>query len=166
MSSKQKSLSQPTEEKFPHAGHYKIGIVVSAYHEQITFALRDGCIDTLRKYGVAEKNIYVHLAPGAFELPLAAGWLYDKSKADAIICLGCVIKGDTDHDVYINNAVATGLMSLSLETNAPFIFGLLTPNTEQQAKDRAGGKHGNKGDECAMAALKMLALKDNLKKKK
>jgi 6,7-dimethyl-8-ribityllumazine synthase len=166
MASKHKSLSASGNEKFPEASKYKIGIVVSAYHEQITFALRDGCIATLKKHGVQEKHIYLQMTPGAFELPLAAGWLYDKSKADAIICLGCVIKGDTDHDVYINNAVSQALMNLSLETKAPFIFGLLTPNTEQQAKDRAGGKYGNKGDECAVAALKMLALKSNLKKKK
>ena len=119
----------------------------------------------MKKYGVNEKNIFVSVIPGAFELPLAAKWLYEKKKADAVICLGCVIKGETDHDKYINQAVAQGVMNLCLKTGAPFIFGLLTPNTLQQAKDRAGGKHGNKGVECAVAALQMLQLKDSLKKK-
>ncbi len=165
MSSKQKNLSEHKTQKFPGASGYRIAIAVSEYHEKITFALRDGCIDALKKYGVNEKNIFVSVIPGAFELPLAAKWLYEKKKADAVICLGCVIKGETDHDKYINQAVAQGVMNLCLKTGAPFIFGLLTPNTLQQAKDRAGGKHGNKGVECAVAALQMLQLKDSLKKK-
>lgn len=81
-----------------------------------------------------------------------------------MLALGCVIKGDIDHDIYINNAVSQALMDLSLQTKAPFLFGVITPNNLQQAKDRAGGKHGNKGVECAVAALKMLELKEKLKK--
>jgi 6,7-dimethyl-8-ribityllumazine synthase len=127
-------------------------------------ALRDGATKTLKEHGVKEKNIHVQLVPGAFELPLAAKWLYLNKKAHAVICLGCVIKGDTDHDIYINNAVSTAIMNLGLETGAPFVFGVITPNNHQQAKDRAGGKHGNKGVECAMATLKMLELKFDLKK--
>jgi 6,7-dimethyl-8-ribityllumazine synthase len=159
MSSKNKNLSQHGDVDTTHNSKFRIAIAVSEYNDKITFALRDGCIATLKKYGVKEKNIFVQLTPGAFELPLVAKWLYDEKKADAVICLGCVIKGETDHDIYINNAVSQALMNLGLETKAPFIFGLLTPNTLEQAKDRAGGKHGNKGVECAGAALKMLALK-------
>lgn len=163
MSAKDKNLSEQSEIKVPNASKYRIAIVVSEYNEDITFALKKGCIETLKKYGVKEKNLFTELVPGAYELPLAAKWMYEKKKADAVIALGCVIKGDTDHDIYINNAVSQALMNLSLQTKAPFVFGVITPNSMQQAKDRAGGKHGNKGVECAVAALKMLALKDKLK---
>ena len=163
MSAKNKNLSEHQSLDVPNASKYKIAIAVSAYNEAITFALRDGAIATLKEYGVKEKNIFVELVPGAYELPLAARWLFEKKKADAVLALGCVIKGDTDHDIYINNAISQALMNLSIETKAPFLFGVITPNNLQQAKDRAGGKHGNKGVECAVAALKMLALKDKLK---
>ena len=158
-----KNLSTHKPVEFPDSSKYKIAIVVSEYNEAITFALRDGAMETLKKYGVKEKNIFVELVPGAYELPLAAKWMYEKKKADAVIALGCVIKGDTDHDIYINNAVSQALMHLSLQTKAPFVFGVITPNNQQQAKDRAGGKHGNKGVECAVAALKMLEMKRKLK---
>jgi 6,7-dimethyl-8-ribityllumazine synthase len=162
MSAKHKNLSQHKEQQFKNAAKYKIAIAVSEYHEDITFAMRDGCLETLKKYGVKEKNITTRLVPGAFELPLAAQWLYKHAKADAVIILGCVIKGETAHDVYINTSVAQAITTLNLQTGAPFIFGLLTPDTAQQAIDRAGGKHGNKGVECAMAVLKMLSLKESL----
>jgi len=164
MSSKQKNLSAHKEFSSKHSAKFKIAIAVSEYNEDITFALRDGAIKTLTEHGVQEKNIIVQLVPGAFELPLAAKWLYERKKADAVICLGCVIKGDTDHDIYINNAVSAAIMDLGLVTGAPFVFGVITPNNHQQAKDRAGGKHGNKGVECAVATLKMLEIKFNLKK--
>jgi 6,7-dimethyl-8-ribityllumazine synthase len=159
MSSKNKNLSSHTAFTATGAAKYRIAIVVSEYNDDITFALRDGAIETLKKFGVKEKHIFVQLVPGAYELPLAAKWMYEKTNADAVIALGCVIKGDTDHDIYINNAVSQALMNLSLQHKAPFVFGVITPNTLQQAKDRAGGKHGNKGVECAVAALKMLELK-------
>lgn len=162
MSSKNKNLSDHKAVKIANAEKYRIAIVVSEYNEAITFALRDGAIETLKKYGVKEKHIFVELVPGAYELPLAAAWMYSKKKADAVLALGCVIKGDTDHDIYINNAVSKAIMDLGLLTRAPFVFGVITPNNLQQAKDRAGGKHGNKGVECAVAALKMLELKDKL----
>ena len=164
MASKQKNLSDHKEFISRHSAKFKIAIAVSEYNEDITFALRDGAIKTLAEHGVKEKNITVQLVPGAFELPLVSKWLYDHKKADAVIALGCVIKGDTDHDIYINNAVSKAIMDLGISTGAPFIFGVITPNNMQQAKDRAGGKHGNKGVECAMAALKMLELKFDLKK--
>lgn len=165
MSSKDKNLSEHTAFVATHAAKYKVAIAVSEYNEEITFALRDGAIETLKQYGVKEKNIIVEYVPGAYELPLAAQWLYEYTKADAVISLGCVVKGDTDHDIYINNAVSQAIMKLGLETDLPFVFGVITPNTQQQAKERAGGKHGNKGIECAVAALKMLELKNKLKKK-
>lgn len=164
MSSKNKSLSEHSLPVTGKAAKYKIALVVSEYNPAITFALRDAAINTLQQHGVEAKNIFVELVPGAYELPLAAQWMFDTKKADAVIALGCVIKGDTDHDIYINHAVSQALLNLSLQTKSPFVFGVLTPNTLQQAKDRAGGKHGNKGVECAVAALKMLQLKQRLKK--
>ncbi len=137
----------------------KIALVVSSYHQEITFKLRDAAIHYLMHKGVHAKHISLDYVPGGYELPLGAQWLYKKSKADAVICLGCVIKGDTEHDVYINHAVAQSLQQLSLKHNRPFVFGLLTVNNMQQAKDRSGGKKGNKGEECAEAALMMLSLK-------
>ena len=165
MSSKDKNLSEHKTFEAVHAAKYKVAIAVSEYNEEITFALRDGAIETLKQYGVKEKNIIVEYVPGAYELPLAAQWLYEYTKADAVISLGCVVKGDTDHDIYINTAVSQSIMRLGLETDLPFVFGVITPNTQQQAKERAGGKHGNKGIECAVAALKMLELKSKLKGK-
>lgn len=141
---------------------YSIGIIVSEYNSPITYALRDACIATLEAHGV--KKIYVDYAPGAYELPLAAKLLNDNVVVHAVIAFGCVIKGDTAHDVYINQAVANALMDLNLSEGKPFVFGLLTVNNEQQALDRAGGLHGNKGTECALAALKMLSLNERLEK--
>ena len=163
MSSKIKNLSQHSSPVGVITGKLKIAIVVSEYNNEITSALRDGCIETLKKYGVKEKNIFIEFVPGAFELPLAAKWLFEKKKSDAVIALGCVIKGETDHDKYINYSVSQALMNLSLQTKVPFVFGVLTVNNFQQAKDRAGGKNGNKGVECAVTVLKMLALKGKLK---
>jgi 6,7-dimethyl-8-ribityllumazine synthase len=117
-----------------------------------------GCTDTLQKHGVKEEHIYIKFVPGSFELPYAAKALSKEHHLSAIICLGCVIKGETDHDIYINNSVAFALQQLNIEYKIPFIFGLLTPNTEEQAKERAGGKHGNKGIEAAVTALKMAAI--------
>ena len=164
MSAKSKNLSAHQSFKLSHAPKFKIGIIVSEYNEEITSALVRGCVSTLEKYRVSRKNILIEYVPGAFELPLAAKWIYERKKVNAVIALGCVIKGETTHDVYINSSVSQALMNLNLQTGAPFVFGVITPNNLQQAKDRAGGKHGNKGVECAVAALKMLALKSKLKK--
>ena len=160
MATNLKNLSYYDPTEVPDGSEYSIGIIVSEYHSDITFELRDACVKTLLKHGVSAENIDVDYAPGAFELPSAAQTLHFGTMCDVVIVLGCVIKGDTDHDIYINQAVAQGLMNLSLELDTPFIFGLLTTNNHEQAKDRAGGKHGNKGTECAIAAIKMLALRE------
>ncbi|MFN8277643.1 MAG: 6,7-dimethyl-8-ribityllumazine synthase [Chitinophagales bacterium] len=158
MASEIRNLSDYKPETVPDGAAFRIGIIVSEYHGDITLALRDGAVKTLRDNGVAPENILIDYVPGAYELPLGAQVLFTGNSCDAVIALGCVIKGDTDHDVYINHAVANELMMMSTEYEAPFIFGLLTTNTLEQARDRSGGKHGNKGVECAIAALKMLAL--------
>jgi 6,7-dimethyl-8-ribityllumazine synthase len=158
MASHLKNLSQHQADTVPSCKGKKIGIVVSEYHQDITFKLLQGCVDTLLQYGAAEKHIDIIYVPGAYELTFGAKLLSQKKNYHSIICLGCVIKGDTDHDKYINHAVAEGLTHLSLQISKPVVFGLLTPNNLQQAIDRSGGKHGNKGIECAVAAIKMMAL--------
>ncbi len=119
-----------------------------------------GAYQTLLTYGATAENIIRGSVPGSYELTLASQWFAQRDDIDAVICLGCVIQGETKHNDYINHAVAQGLTTVGLKTNKPIIFGVLTPNDQQQAIDRAGGKHGNKGDEAAMTAIKMLGLKE------
>ncbi len=154
-----KNLSEYNEDSIPAANQFRFGLVVSEWNHEITHALYEGCITTLLKHGAIEDNIHVIQVPGAFELPTGARMIAGSENIDAIICLGCVIKGETRHDDYINHAVAHGLVTLSLAINRPVIFGVITTDTEQQAKDRAGGKHGNKGVECAVAAIRMADLR-------
>lgn len=158
MASARKNLSTYDESNLPNAAEYAVGVVVADWNEDITHALYAGCFDTLTKHGVKEENLHVIQVPGSFELPAGARILAGREKLDAIICIGCVIKGETKHDEYINNAVAQGLVNLSIATGKPCIFGVLTPNTHEQALDRAGGKHGNKGVEAAVTALRMAEL--------
>ena len=159
MASALKNLSEYNEQNIPSAEELSFGIVVSEWNKDITHALYEGCYDTLIKHGAQESRIHTIQVPGSFELTAGAKILSDSKRIDAIICLGAVIKGETKHDEYINHAVATGLTGLSLAINIPCIFGLLTPNTHQQALDRAGGKHGNKGVEAAVTAIRMAALR-------
>jgi len=158
MASALKNLSDYDENNLPDASELSFGVVVADWNKDITHTLYEGCVDTLLKHGAKEENIHVVQVPGAFELPAGGRILAGREKLHAVICLGCVIKGETKHDEYINNAVAQGLVNLSIATGKPFIFGLLTPNTHEQAADRAGGKYGNKGVEAAATALRMAAL--------
>lgn len=154
-----KNLSHYDDQNIPSAESMQFGIVVADWNAHITHTLYEGCYDTLLKHGAKPENIRTVQVPGSFELPAGARILNSQHNPDAVICLGCVIKGETSHNEYINQAVANGLMQLSLATGKPFIFGLLTTNDEQQALDRAGGKHGNKGVEAAVTAIRMAALK-------
>lgn len=142
----------------------RIGIVVAQWNEEITDALFEGCRQTLLKAGLKKKNVTRVEVPGAFELPSASKLLVETKKMDAVICLGCVVQGETRHFDFICEAVAKGIMDLNLRYNIPFIFGVLTTDTMEQARDRAGGKYGNKGIESAVAAVKMIALKKKLVK--
>ncbi|MBR9922850.1 MAG: 6,7-dimethyl-8-ribityllumazine synthase [Bacteroidetes bacterium] len=166
MASALKNLSEYDEKNIPDASEMKVGIVVSEWNRKITHALYEGAYETLSKHGVKEENIHSTQVPGSFELPSAARWMANAKDVDAIICLGCVIKGETSHNEYINRTVAAALMNLSLAMNKPFIFGVITPNTMEQAKDRAGGKHGNKGVEAAVTAIRMLDTKKVLEQPK
>ncbi len=136
----------------------RFGIVVSDWNSNITFSLLDAATAVLKKNGVPAKNIVVKNTPGSFELPLAAQWLVESGDFDAIICLGCVIKGETEHFTFICEAVSAGLKDLSLKYSKPFIFGVLTTNNLSQAQDRSGGIIGNKGEEAALTALRMVEL--------
>ncbi|MDB4443567.1 6,7-dimethyl-8-ribityllumazine synthase [Saprospiraceae bacterium] len=164
MASALKNLSDYNEANLPSAKNMKFGIVVADWNAKITHALYEGCFETLIKHQAKEENIKTVQVPGTFELTVAAKILLQNQKYDAIICIGCVIKGETNHNEYINNSVALGLTNLGLASGIPCIFGVLTPNDEQQAIDRAGGKYGNKGVEAAVTAIRMSALKENLKK--
>lgn len=158
MATSLQNLSHYNTEKVPDGSGKVFGIAVSEWNKHITFELLKGCVETLLKHGVSEKDIHITYVPGTFELPFAAKKLAQIYHLTAAICLGCVIKGETDHDVYINTSVANALQNLNIEFDIPFIFGVLTPNNEQQALDRAGGRHGNKGVEAAVTALKMAAI--------
>ena len=141
----------------------KIGIVVSDWNETITDALKEGALAVLLENGIAKNNIFVHLVPGSFELPFGASMLLDSDDTiDAVICLGCVIQGETRHFEFISQAVAHGVMRVSLDYAIPVIFGVLTCDTMEQAQDRAGGKYGNKGTEAAYTALKMIELEQKM----
>jgi len=159
MASALKNLSEYTDTDVPNATEMTFGIVVAEWNKHITHALYEGCFDTLVKHGAKAENIYTVQVPGSFELTVGARILNSQQSVDAVICLGCVIKGETSHDDYINQAVAIGLTNLGLTTGKPHIFGLVTTNTEQQAIDRAGGVHGNKGVEAAVTAIRMVSLK-------
>ena len=162
MASALKNLSHYDEQTLPSAKELRFGIVVADWNAQITHALYQGCLDTLLKHGALEENIHMVQVPGSFELPAGARLLAGAHKLDAIVAIGCVIKGETNHNEYINNSVAMGLTNLSIATTIPCIFGVLTPNDEQQALDRAGGIHGNKGVEAGVTAIRMAALKKEL----
>lgn len=148
--------------KVPDAGEMRFGIVVSDWNEKVTSALLKGAVKCLKKHGVKPGNIVVKHVPGAFELTLGGQFLAEYDDLDGVICLGCVIRGETPHFDYICQGVTQGITQLNLEYNIPFIFGVLTTENLQQALDRAGGKHGNKGDEAAVTAIRMAALQKEM----
>jgi 6,7-dimethyl-8-ribityllumazine synthase len=136
----------------------RVAIVVSSYHKDITGKLLDGAVETLTEIGIATEDIYSAWVPGSWEIPLAAQRLLETEKWDAVICLGCVIRGETTHDQHINTTISNALGMLSLDHSKPVAFGVLTCNTIEQAEARCGGAVGNKGVEAAEAVLHMLAL--------
>jgi 6,7-dimethyl-8-ribityllumazine synthase len=139
----------------------RIGIVVSEWNKTITDALKEGALAVLKEAGVAENKIIIHTVPGSFELPFGVTLLVDNDNdIDAVICLGCVIQGETRHFEFISQAVANGIMRVSIDYGVPVIFGVLTCDTIEQAQERAGGKHGNKGVEAAYTCLKMIELQE------
>ncbi|MFH1320010.1 MAG: 6,7-dimethyl-8-ribityllumazine synthase [Bacteroidota bacterium] len=158
MISSKKNLSVYDTKTIPSSQKIKFGIVVSEWNKDITDALYNGAFETLITNGAKKENIITKYVPGSFELPLGAQFFAKNSKVDAIICIGCVIQGETRHFEFISNAVSKGIMDVNLKYNLPVIFCVLTPNDHSQAKERAGGKYGNKGVEAAITAIKMAAL--------
>jgi 6,7-dimethyl-8-ribityllumazine synthase len=144
------------------APHGKIAIVVARYNESITRKLLEGALATLSEHGVADDNVDVAWVPGAFEIPLIAEQMAKRGRCRAVICLGAVIRGETTHDQHINRAVSMALERIGRATQVPVLFGVLTCDTLEQAIHRSGGNVGNKGSECAAAALEMIDLLEKL----
>lgn len=163
MEEKKQNLSFYDPDQVPCASKMRMGIVVSEWNNEITGALLNGAIETLKKHGATNENIFVHYVPGSFELPQGAAYMINNLNLDAAICLGCVIQGETRHFEFICQAVSQGIMNLGLNTGIPVIFGVLTTDNIEQARDRSGGAHGNKGDEAAITAIKMADLKNRLR---
>lgn len=151
--------ASPSLNQLPDGSSFKMGIIVSRWNSDITEALLQGARTTLLEAGVVESNIEVMHVPGSFELPWGARQMLQAGKKDAVLCLGCIIQGETRHDEYIANAVANGIMQLGLMSGTPVIFGVLTTHDVQQASERAGGIHGNKGAEAAATALQMAVIR-------
>lgn len=152
-------MSQFTPQSaLPKLEDVRIAIAVAEWNGHITGALRDGAVELLRANGLSDDDIAVVSVPGAVELTFAASKLIESGNFDAIIIIGCVIKGDTPHFDYVCQSVTQGMTQLNADCDIPVIFGVLTVNEEQQAFDRAGGKLGNKGTEAAETALKMVAF--------
>lgn len=164
MTEKKFNLSDYKTDEMPDASEMSIGIVVSEWNEPITTALLEGAVSTLKKHLVQEENIVIQYVPGSFELPLGAQLMMAHYELDAVICLGCVIQGETRHFDFVAKGVTEGIMQLNLTYARPVIFGVLTTDTFEQAKDRAGGKHGNKGVEAAQTAIKMINVGRELAK--
>lgn len=158
MASSEKNLSDFSTRGTVEASQFRYGIVVSEWNEEITEALYAGAIQTLKGVGVSKDNIIRMNVPGSYELSLGAQKMAQKEEIDAVICIGCVIQGETPHFDFICDAVANGVTNVGLKYDKPVIFGVLTTNDKKQALDRAGGRHGNKGDEAAITAVKMLMI--------
>lgn len=166
MSTAYHNLSDYDSTTVPNASDMRFGIVVAEWNENITFTLLDGAVDALKKNGAEKNNIIVQTVPGSYELTYGAAQMAKSGKVDAVIAIGCVIRGDTPHFDYICEGVTNGLSSLNTTSDVPVIFSLLTTNNMQQAEERAGGKLGNKGIEGAITAIKMVAFKRKLDTRK
>lgn len=156
MASSLHNLSDYDVHSVPDATGMRVGIVVSEWNKNITGALLEGACQTLIKHGVREESISIKTVPGSFELVYGAARFVSSGLVDAVIAIGCVIRGDTPHFDYICQGVTQGLAELNRDGKVPVIYGLLTCNTLEQAQERCGGMLGNKGDECAITAIKMV----------
>lgn len=158
MATEHHNLSDYNKEQVPNGADFKVGIVVSEWNDNITFNLLKGAKETLIANGVAAEHIQVYYVPGTFELPLGCQMILENTFLDGVIAIGSVIQGETKHFDFVCQGTTQGLMDVGLKYNRPVIFCVLTDNNLQQALDRSGGKHGNKGVECAIALLKMIDL--------
>lgn len=159
---KKTNLSDYDPTTVPDGKDYRIGIIAAEWNSEVTDALLKGAVDTLLEHGIKEENLLVRRVPGTFELSSAADIMLDSQYPDAVICIGCVIQGETRHFEFICQAVSQGITNVAIKHECPVIFSVLTTDTMEQALDRAGGRHGNKGVEGAITALKMLAFKESV----
>ncbi len=159
MSTADRHLSTYDPSGVPCGAGRRFALVVSEWNLAITDALRAGARETLLKHGVREADILERWVPGSFELAAGAQFLLERGGLHGVICLGSVVRGETPHFDFVCQGTTQGIMAVGLKFSVPVIFGVLTDDTMQQAQDRSGGKHGNKGIDCAVAALKMAALK-------
>ena len=164
MATQYHNLSEYDSQSVPDASNMRFGIVVSEWNKNITNALLDGAVNTFLKNGVKKNNITVQSVPGSFELIFGSSIMMKSGLFDAVIAFGCVIRGDTPHFDYVCQGTTQGLADLNVKGEIPVIYGLITTNNMEQAKDRAGGILGNKGDECAITAIKMVDYTWRLKK--
>lgn len=164
MATERKNLSDHKVDTAADYKTYTIGIAVSEWNEEITGALLNGAVDFLKESGVPDEQILIRAVPGSFELPVAAQFMLEARDVDGVLCLGSVVRGETEHFTFVCNGVSQGIKDVSLKYSKPVIFGVLTDDTWEQAKARSGGQHGNKGVEAAAAVLKMVALKKDLEK--
>ena len=164
MSSSSYNLQNMIAKPMPDASDMKIGIVVSEWNDNITEELLNGAVETLIKYGVKDDNIVVKSVPGSFELVFGCAQLCKSGIVDGVIAIGCVIRGDTPHFDYICSAATQGLADINTQYDVPVVFGLLTTNNLEQAEERSGGILGNKGNEYAITAIKMVDYARSLKK--
>lgn len=141
-----------------HGAGLRVAVVVSRFNQDVTSRLRDGAIEALLRSGVKEADIVEVWVPGAWEIPLACQSLNEADGYDAIVALGCVIRGETSHHLYVAGEAARGIADESMASGVPIGFGLLTTDTHEQAMERAGGSHGNKGADAALAALEMVGV--------
>lgn len=158
MASNLKNLSDFSHLEIQNGAQLKFAIVVSQWNSQVTGALLSGAVDGLLQNGALESDIKVIHVPGSFELTSGADIVLRDQSLDAVICLGCVIQGETKHFDFICHGVSNGISNVAIKYNKPVIFGVLTTDTLEQALDRAGGKHGNKGEEAAITAIQMAHI--------
>ena len=152
------STQVPSAVQLQFPPHARVGIVAARFNSAIVDELLSGCVQRLKELGLGDSWVEIHRVPGAFELPLAAQTLAQSKRVAAVICLGCVVRGDTPHFDFVAGEAARGITQAALTTGVPIIFGVLTTNTDEQARDRAGGKHGHAGQRAADAAAEMVAV--------
>ena len=162
MATENRNLSEYNKDFIPNVADFKIGIVVSEWNDNITLNLLAGAKQALLDNGVKEENIHVKFVPGAFELPLGCQYFCEKGLVDGVVAIGVVIQGETKHFDFVCDGATQGIKDVNLKYNTPVAFCLLTDNNIQQSIDRSGGKHGNKGIECAVACMKMIGLKKDM----
>ncbi len=162
MATANRNLSEYNKDLIPNGADFKIGIVVSEWNDKITMNLLAGAKQALIENGVKEYNINVRFVPGTFELPLGCQLMCERTDVDGIVAIGVVIQGETRHFDFVCEGATLGIKDVTLKYSTPISYCVLTDNNEQQSIDRSGGKHGNKGIECAIACLKMIHLKNTL----